>query len=463
MANQPNILVILTDDHGQWAAGCYGNRELHTPSMDWLAATGARMDRAFTPCPVCSPARASFHTGRMPSMHGVHDYLEEPGIGKDHPGIRGQPTLAMLLQEAGYHTGLVGKWHCNDAWIHQPGFDFWFSMSAGTQARFGDQAFCDNGRIITKHGQQAPMLTDQALRFLRQRDDSKPFFLFLGYTDTHSPFRSLPERLVSRYRGCAFDDIPHEQRDARQAIVRFAPKTNETERREELAQYYASVTMVDEQMGRVFDELEGMALLDDTIIVYTADHGHMNGHHGLYTKGNATVPQNFYEESILVPCLWRFPGAIAPGQVRTEMVDHCDLYATLLDAAGVQVSEARRTEINAPGRSYLPMLRGESMEWRDAQFGEYGNARMARTARWKLIRRFDGPNGRFPDELYDLQSDPRERVNVFEEPGSAAVVDELSRRMDAFFDQYESPDVTGREIGRQPKCNNHEPWRLTET
>jgi len=100
MKSKPNILVFFTDDHGQWASHCYGNREIHSPTMDYIAETGARMDRAFTPCPVCSPARASFFTGKMPSAHGVHDHIAENAAGSGHPGIGAQKTIARHLRGA---------------------------------------------------------------------------------------------------------------------------------------------------------------------------------------------------------------------------------------------------------------------------------------------------------------------------------------------------------------------------
>ena len=131
MQRPPNILIFMTDDHGQWASNCYGTHEIHSPTMDHLAATGTRMTRAFTPSPVCSPARACFFTGRLPSQHGIHDWIHEPhAIGRAHPGLRGQTTIAQILHDAGYHTALSGKWHCGESWVKQPGFDRWFSYAA---------------------------------------------------------------------------------------------------------------------------------------------------------------------------------------------------------------------------------------------------------------------------------------------------------------------------------------------
>ncbi len=458
MPHRPHILVFMTDDHAQWASGCYGNRELQTPSMDWLAQTGVRASQAFTPCPVCSPARASFWTGKIPSAHGIHDHI---GL-EDHRGITGQITLAHRLSSAGYRTGLSGKWHCHAYGRNpQPGFDFWFSQWGGTNAKAGPQPFCDNGRRVDFVGQQAPLITDAAVRFLRDHaahHGEEPLFLFVGYCDTHSPFATLPERLVSRYRGAALADIPDEKAlpvhgQARSTLGRRDARFVET-----LAQYYAAVSLIDEQVGRVLDEMQGLGQLDDTLVVYTADHGHMNGHHGLLTKGNATVPQNFLDESILVPCLLRHPGRIKSGGVLDVPVDHCDLFATLLDAAGVALPEGE----GLAGRSYLPLMAGGAVDgWRDWQIVEYGNARMIRTrAGLKLIRRYPGPNGHFADELYDLRQDSRETRNILSDPTYAQDVRQLDALLDAHFSQWQSPALAGTDIATLPRFNNAEPWRI---
>ena len=461
MPDRPNILVFLTDDHGQWAAGCYGNREIASPTMDHLAATGVRMTRAFTTCPVSSPARASFFTGRLPSQHGIHDWLFERELPyADHPGLRGQRTIAQLLHNAGYTTALCGKWHCGDDAIVQPGFDRWFAhLRQGPHC--GDVPFSDQGEQVVKHSQLSDAVTDDAVRFLRSRDRDRPFFLCVGYVDTHTPHRDHPPRLVERYRQCTFDDIPDESPADCHGTVVIPWPDNEVIRRDQLANYYAAVTHIDEQMARVLDVLGEAGDLDNTLIVYTADHGHMNGHHGLHTKGNATVPQNLIDESILVPCLLSWPGVLLAGGVCDRFVDHCDLFNTLLDAAGVELDDTVQKEINSPGRSYLPLLRGDTDDWRDAQFSEYGNARMIRTDTHKLIERYAGPNGHFADELYDLVADPRERSNVIDQQADIAA--SLRRRLHEHFDRYQITERSGRNITDQPRCSPTEPWRRDPT
>jgi arylsulfatase A-like enzyme len=150
---RPNILVLMTDDHGQWASHCYGNRELSTPNMDYLAETGARMQNAYTPCPVCSPARASFWTGRLPSQHGIHDWIQEDG--DTRPWFARERPLASVLQSAGYHTGLAGKWHCGQGEIPDAGFDFALSHTTNQYPHRGVQHFTENGKPVAFTGQQS--------------------------------------------------------------------------------------------------------------------------------------------------------------------------------------------------------------------------------------------------------------------------------------------------------------------
>jgi len=459
---RPNILVFMTDDHAQWAAGCYGNREIVSPTMDHLARRGARFDHAFTPSPVCSPARASFFTGRIPSRHGIHDYLQAQGeTARLHPALDGQTTLGPRLQQSGYETALVGKWHCTEPWSPQPGFDVWFSSKKGTFATFGEQVFYEGDQEVTWHGHPSLPVTDRAVRFLNERDPQKPFFLFVGYVDTHTPHNSQPQRLLDLYADATFEDIPDEQENPVHGKFRLyqAPKDAPDIRRAMLADYYASVTTIDEQMGRILDELDNLGLTDDTLVIYTADHGHMNGHHGLWCKGNSTIPQNLLDESIHVPLLAKWPGRIAEGRTMEQPVDHCDLFATVLDAAGVDWRAACEETVG-PGRSWLPMVTDEPLDdpWRDLQFCEYANARMARTATAKLIRRYPGPNGDFPDEFYDLAHDPRENINAIDDPAHASTLATLSEAIDAYFATYEDPDVAGPRIAELPRPNPREPW-----
>jgi len=405
--SRPNILVILTDDHGVNTIGCYGNREIISPNLDYLARHGVRFNRAYTPCPVCSPARASFWTGTIPSWHGVHDHLN----GKGHPGIGEQPTLATFLHNAGYRTGQVGKWHCHTSEFNEarPEFDTWFSQARGTSARFCEQLFWEGDEKISWNGHQAPVVTEKAVKFLRESaEDRMPFLLTVGYTDTHSPFETKPERLVSYYREHAtFEDIPAERTPPCHGFSRIRLHRDNPQARDSLANYYAAVTMIDEQVGRLIDELENLEMKENTLILYMSDHGHNNGAHGLACKGNNTIPQNFIEESIRIPCIASWPGYLPEGKVVDQCIDHCDTFATVMELAQTSADDS----IPRSGQNWWLLATGDDPDWREFQFCEYANARMVSDGRHKLIRRYPGPSGHFIDQFFDLQEDPRETEN----------------------------------------------------
>lgn len=463
--SRPNILVFLTDDHAQWLQQSYGNSEVKTPNMERIARKGVRMTNAYTTSPVCSPARASFFTGRMPSQHGIHDWIEESRQAYAFPWLKGETLLSELLKNSGYHTGLVGKWHCGQERYPHPGFDRWFSYWVNQYPHDGTQNFSDNGNHVTAVGHQSPFFTEQAVRFLKDHyaDTStahSPFFLFVGYTDTHSPHTQMPEDLVAMYRDATFRDIPHEPFPSAHGapLIPVSDKPEEEKRKRQ--EYYAAATSVDREVGKVLDTLEALGQSDNTIVVYTCDHGLNAGHHGMWEKGNATIPQNFFEESIRIPCAiaWR-NGGIASAFSSDLPVNHCDLFATLLDAAGADPNEQSRRQINSPGRSYLSHLRGqEPKDWRDDVICEYGNARMIKNNGYKLILRYPYEGVSFAHELYDLRADPRETVNLYDKPEHQNLIHQMTERLNEFFAKYSDPAHDGLKLERQPLATLASPW-----
>jgi arylsulfatase A-like enzyme len=452
-----NILVIFNDDHGQWAAGAYGNRELRTPTLDYLAQTGSLMENAFTPVPVCSPARACFLTGRLASQHGVHDYLASNVPEAHHRWwLEDEVTLAQILARAGYQTALSGKWHLGNDMTPHGGFDWWFTLGGDYPInRLGPYTYSDQGAPILSEAYKTRLITDKAIEFLRKRDSARPFFLMVGYRATHSPWEDHPERSVAPYRECNFKDVPYEETYpfGVQNLESTLPTRDNP--REALAQYYASVTRLDEATARLLDELEALGLREDTLVVYTSDHGLCCGHHGIWGKGNGTLPLNMVEESIRIPMIINQPGRVQPGERRTEFVDHLDLFKTLADYAGVALPEDLVDSY--PGRSFWPLLEaGEAVpDWRKVQFGEYGNLRMVRTEAHKLVLRY--PDG--PHELFDLAADPREMIDLFEDPSQQDRVARLMEMMDAYFGAYEDPVKSGLRVRELPRHNLTEAWR----
>ena len=449
----PNILIFFTDDHAQWALPCYGNREIIAPSLNHLANTGIRMENAFTPTPVCSPARASFWTGLYPSQHGIHDHLAEPDAEvSDHPWLDGLPTLAQHLHEAGYETALCGKWHCGLGEVPKPGFDYWFSAWRQTPKYFSlTSKYSDHGDVQEITGYDTQIITDAAVRFLRQRNAEKPFFLFVGFATTHNPWINRPERLVNHYRQQAsFRDIPDEAPYPFGAAGYHPAKPDDP--REATAQYYASVTQMDEMVGRVLDELDALSERDQTLVVYTADHGLNLGHHQVWGKGNGTQPLNMLDESIRVPLIFNYPDVLSGGQAREEFVNHTDLFMTLLDFAEVRPSSLTQY----PGKSFKELMLGSvASDWENVVIGEYGNVRMIRTLQHKLVMRY--PNGHHL--LFDMQNDPRENTNLIDQPAYQETLQILKKKINSFFEKYENLANSGLNAPHLPKHNAAEAWR----
>ena len=492
MPHHPNILFILTDDQGAWAMGCAGNPELKTPNLDRIAAGGVRFENFFCASPVCSPARASIYTGKIPSQHGVHDWLAKghvsesqlsdellQAIHQENPPyeylwpksqlsgdeaisyLASHSTFTGVLAEEGYQCALSGKWHLGDSATPQAGFSFW-----RTQAMGGDNYYypvcLENGKMTMKRETYVTdYITGNALDFLRTRDRERPFCLAVHYTAPHSPWAAAchPEKYIKMYEDCPFDSIPdlpphpwcggvdqtRAQWDSkphpgvRFIHARYAPIREEWReyRRESLRGYFAAVSAMDANVGRLLDELEVQGLTEDTLVIFTSDNGSNMGHHGIFGKGNGTYPQNMFDTSVKVPGLFSLPGKIPAGVVTREMASHYDLYDTILELAGVPA----RPDENRPGRSFAGVLLGQREHFREdvVVYDEYGPVRMIRTLEWKYVRRYpDGPN-----ELYDLVRDPEEYRNLVDDPQYGEVIRELEGRLARWFRQYVDPALDG--------------------
>lgn len=458
----PNIVLIMADDHGQWAMGCSGQPLIRTPNLDAMARAGVHFTNAMSNAPVCSPARATFYTGRIPSQHGVHDFLSD-GPGYDANWLKDEVLLSEKMQKQGYRVGLFGKWHCTtNSAKPQRGFDRWLShvVKNGewiTQyAHRGTVPFSDNGTVKDHTGFQANFLTGAAIDFMDEKDD-RPFFISLNLVEPHFPFEGLPERLVEYYRSVAHEIVPAGSSAESKVVRDFAIVGRN--HHEKLAQYLAAVSLIDEQVGSMWESLEGRGLLENTVFVYTSDHGHLTGQYGAYGKTNSTQPFNFYEETIRIPLIVMGPEAMVwPGQVRNEFVDLCDLHQFFLDVAGVRQAE-NPDPANGPGRSITPLVRGErNLDWRPYQCSEHGNGRMITDGRWKLVRYYaENPDEQPTDYWYDLAHPFGEARSS--PPPRAAMEAMLIDQLEDYFKRYENEAHSGRYVWRQPPCNGGEPWR----
>ena len=413
-ARRPNLVAIVTDDQGQWAVGAYGNREIHTPNLDRIAREGMLFTRAFTNTPVCSPSRATYFTGLYPTEVGITDYLS-PAEARGGAGLRGL-TWPAVLQRSGYRTALVGKWHLGEQPQFHPtklGFDHFMGFLGGA-TRTMDPPLEQDGREQSFKGPTPDVLTENALAFLQANRD-RPFSLSLHFREPHLPYGPVDPADTAHYKDLD-PTIPN------------LPGLNVTALKQSTKAYYASISSVDRNVGRVLRALDELGLAENTLVLFTSDHGYNEGRHYVKTKGNGDwiaggvggpMRPNMWDTSILVPLLMRWPAVIKPGSRSDAMVSNLDLFRTLLGALGVPVPPDAR----ARGADYSPLLRGQPIGRREVVFGQYdlhngglAYMRMIRTERYKLVRFFHANN---LDELYDLERDPDEMTNLARGPRAA--------------------------------------------
>ena len=432
-----NIVFILSDDQGAWAMGYAGNKHIITPNFDSLAASGMTFDNSFCSSPVCSPARATILTGKMPSQHGVQDWVRKGHYGEDAVDyLKGQVTLPEILSQHGYECAISGKWHLGDVYAVKNRFPDHTYVHLKGAGHYYNAPMIKNGELVYEPGYVTDCITDDAIEYLEgvaKRD--VPFYLSVHYTAPHNPWidGEHPAEIVALYEDCDFDDIPQGYiRD--DAIYRYSPE----DARKCLQGYYAAITAMDKNVGRIVETLDRLGLREDTLLVFTADNGFNCGHHGLWGKGNATFSLNMYDTSVKVPLIINQPGYIQEGRVSHAMISQYDYVPTLLEYCGI---ENPLTWKDAPGKSFLPILEGRPMEEHEALviYDEYGPVRMVRTKEWKYVHRYETQ----AHELYHLTEDPGEDVNLYGQPGTEEITKELRSTLKDWFAQYTDPVFDG--------------------
>ncbi len=430
-----NVIFILSDDHRHDFMGFMGKpRFLETPNMDRMALQGAHIKNAFVTTALCSPSRASIITGQFSHKHRVVD--------NNTLVPHGTVFFPQYLQEAGYETGFFGKWHMGNADDNpRPGFDKWVSFRG--QGTYRNPALNIDGKLIERTGYITDILTDYALEWL-DRDRDKPFFLYLSHKAVHASF--IPaERHLGRYDDAELE-YPSTMADTAE---NYAGKPQWVKEQRNswhgvdymyhgsmdfdtfYRRYCETLLGIDESIGRILDRLEETGMAESTLVVYMGDNGFSFGEHGLIDK------RHMYEESMRVPMLAHCPELIPPGTIVNGMVQNIDVAETVLDAAGLKPPEYM------DGRSFIPLLQGKEIPWRDAVFYEYYWERNfpqtptvhgIRTDRYKYIH-YHGIWD--TDELYDIENDPEERHNLIDNSEYSKIVKELNTRL---FDWLEDTD-----------------------
>jgi arylsulfatase A-like enzyme len=460
-ADRPNIVYIMTDDHAAHAIGAYGSRVNQTPNIDRLAREGALLANVFATNSICTPSRAAILTGQYSHINGVTVFNRFDST---------RMTVARLLQQGGYYTGIVGKWHLGSDPV---GFDRW-EILPGQGAYANPVLYTATGEKTYAGRYVTDVITDLALEFLENRPRNKPFFLMVHHKAPHRPWepaashaaqfaaRRIPEPVTFWDSYATRSDALREnqqrvaadltRRDLKlqpppgladaeltkwlatkpDAVTIVRDGTTVTLTGEALIRwkyqrymqdYLATIQSVDDNIGRLLAFLDGHRLSRNTIVVYTSDQGFFLGDHGLFDK------RFMYEESLRMPFLVRWPAAVKAGTKSDAIALNVDFAPTFLDAAGLPVPAEMH------GRSLLPVLRGRTpRDWRTSMYYRYyhdpGNHNTrahygVRTLTHKLIYFWKKDQW----ELFDLKNDPFELHNLYDEPGQGQLISNLKAEL----------------------------------
>ena len=465
---QPNILFIMTDDHAAAAVSAYSQRLISTPNLDRLAREGMVFDNCFAVNSISAPSRACILTGKHSHKNGVVVFNEFDGS---------QQTLPKLLQEAGYATSMIGKWHLTS---DPTGFDYW-NIFPGQGLYYNPILYTEEGGVRYRGGYATNVVTDIAIEHLKSLPKDRPFFMMCHHKAPHRPFQPR-EDLRKKYEGRTFplpetfwDEYESREKalkgnkmtiaewftrsdlkltppkglpaDSLAAWLKVSPQELEVDGKiltgKELIQYkynrymqdyLACVEAVDESIGEILDYLDSSGLAENTTVVYTSDQGFFLGEHGLFDK------RYMYEESIRMPLIVRYPSVAKKGERCEEIVTNVDFASTLLDAAGVDIPK------DMQGYSFMPLLEGKSpRKWQDSFYyryyhdpNEHGTPAHygVRTQDYKLIHYWR--LGYW--ELFDMKNDPMELKNVYSDPSYAKVKKQLHKELERLRKKLDDTD-----------------------
>ena len=436
-----NVIFILTDDHRYDAMRFMGHPFLETPHMDSMAKNGVHLKNAFVTTSLCSPSRASILTGLYTHKHRVIDNnrLVPPGT----------IFFPQYLQRAGYSTAFIGKWHMGGEQDDpRPGFDHWVSFRGqGNYLPPGPRYTLNvNGERVPQKGYITDELTDYAIAWLERQTTDKPFFLYLSHKAVHANFTPA-ERHAGRYAQAdlsflpkgdeitAENNAPRWVRDQRNSWHGIDFSYHSDKGLDYLYRRYCeSILAVDDSLGRVLEQLKKMGIHDDTLVIYMGDNGFMWGEHGLIDKRVS------YEASIRVPLMMQCPNLYMGGKVVEQVIGNIDIAPTIMDAAGLETPDYM------DGMSFLE-LPNQSLPWRDyflyvyyweKNFPQTPTQFALRGDRFKYITYYGLWD---TDELYDLQQDPGETLNLIHDPAFAEEAKKLEDRLYAMLGEQGGMEI----------------------
>ena len=421
----PNIIFIYTDDQAPWALGISGQSQAHTPNLDALASQGMYFPNSYTTTPVCSPSRAGLMTSRYGYELGINDWINvkaktlsehQPDLGLEEVWV----TWPEILQTTGYRTGLIGKWHLGYQDRHHPtrhGYDEFVGFIAGGTSPINPILEVNETEQREK-GLTVDILTNYAIDFIERHKDEK-FALSLHYRAPHHRFLPVkPE-----------DEAPYSDIEIALPEPDY-PNLNKVRATKLMREYLSSVTGIDRNVGYLLEALDALGLSEDTVVIFTSDHGYNIGHNGIWHKGNgfwllnektqatANIPSgqrpNLYDNSLKVPAIVRWPQIITPNSVNPSTLSNLDWFPTLVEIAGAEVNGNNNTR----GNSYVEAFKSPSTIISSDYFAAYSTEhqsltqmRMYSDGQFKLVLDF---LNRDRGELYDLTADPAEKNNLYQ-------------------------------------------------
>lgn len=405
----------MTDDQAAWTTGYSGNQSAHTPALDAFRKKSVNLPNSFVNSPVCSPSRASMITSRYPSELGIMEYGHAPLSPKFM-------TWPSVLQSNGYHTGLIGKWHLGSGASHptEVGYDYFMGFTGGG-TKTKNPKLEVKGKQKQLEGFTVDLLTEDAIAFLERRPQDKPFMLSLHYRAPHGAYLPVSDSIWKLHENREHDmpDFPELQ----SGVTKM------------MRGYSASVSHFDWNFGRLMKKLESLGLSENTLVVFTSDHGYNVGHHGATHKGNgdwgSKLPRSFHHSNLdklpgkKMPNMWDtslrpphlvyWPGVTKPNSTINEAVNFVDFFPTICEIAKAKIPEGTTVR----GRSFVGLLRGENLKkpWVNPLLVQHDThltyvLRGYRTDKWKIIRCSSHDYG----FLYDLERDPEETKNLYESP-----------------------------------------------
>lgn len=481
VAQQPNIVLIVSDDHSYQTISAYGSKLMQTPNIDRIAKDGIRFDKAYVTNSICGPSRAVILTGKYSHKNGFKDNANSSFDGS-------QNSFIKELTKTGYQTAWIGKWHLQ---TNPQGFSYW-QVLPGQGSYYNPDFLMMNGERKRIEGYVSDVVEDAAEKWLNERDTSQPFCLVIGHKNTHRTWMpdtrdlrlfnqinfSLPANFYDNYEtraAAAVQDMTidktmrmgydlkmfnsKEEEEKELSIKRMTAAQRkaymtyydsiyadfksknlsgkalvEWKYQRYMKDYLATAASLDRNIGRTLDYLDKHQLSKNTIVIYISDQGFYMGEHGWFDK------RFMYEESFRTPMVMRYPGVIKSGSVNNNLVMNLDLGPTLLEAAGIKIPS------DMQGKSFLPLVKGSNKKGREAMYYHYyenGEHSVSphfgiSTGHYKLIRFYDRVN---TWELFDLEKDPKEMTNQYGQKGYEKITSKLKQQLAQLIDQYEDVEA----------------------